>query len=229
VGKANDTKERILNAAEALFADIGYDAVSMRDVAKRARIVLGLISYHFGTKEKLFGEVIARRAEELNARRRKALARLVNPSLEEILEAYQHPYLELMLSGGAGWHAYGRLIAQIGQSQRWSAPSARHFSELSHVVIDDIMKAEPRLTRPLAVHGYVHLVSVMFGVFASSGLLDVFSDGSLHGTDVSIAYETMIRFVAGGLRALAESGTASLPPNIPRRTTARKPVSRSRK
>jgi AcrR family transcriptional regulator len=229
VGKANDTKERILNAAEALFADVGYDAVSMRDIAKRARIVLGLISYHFGTKEKLFGEVIARRAEELNARRRKALARLVNPSLEEILDAYQHPYLELMLTGGAGWHAYGRLIAQIGQSERWSAPSARHFSELGHVVIDHIMKAEPRFTRPLAVHGYVHLVSVMFGVFASSGLLDVFSDGSLHGTDVRAAYETMIRFVAGGLRALAESGTASLPPNIPRRTTARKPVSRSRK
>ena len=228
VGKANDTKQRILDAAESLFAEVGYDAVSMRDVAERARILLGLITYHFGTKERLFGEVIARRAEELNARRRKALARLVNPTLEEILEAYQHPYLELMLTGGDGWHAYGRLIAQIGQSERWSAPSARHFSELGHVVIEHIMKAEPRLTRPLAVHGYVHLVSVMFGVFASSGLLDVFSDGSLHGADVSVAYETMIRFVAGGLRSLAATGTSSLPPKAPRRAAPRKAKSKAR-
>lgn len=203
VGNAADTKEKLLDAAEVLFAEVGYDAVSMRDVAKQSGTLLGLITYHFKTKEALFEEVIARRAGELNRRRREALARLVNPSLEEILESFQRPYLDLMLTGGEGWHSYGRLIAQIGQSQRWAKLSGRHFSRLGHTVISMIMEAEPQLTRPRAVHGYVHLVSVMFGVFADSGLLDIFSDGSLHSTDISAAYNSMIGFVAGGLRALA--------------------------
>ena len=203
MGRAVDTKEKILDAAEELFADVGYDAVSVRDVARRARLLLGIISYHFRTKEILFEEVIARRAEELNRRRREALGLLVNPSVEEILIAFLHPYLELMRTGGAGWHSYGRLIAQIGQSQRWANLSGRHFSKLGHVVIDLLMKAEPRLSRAMAVHGYVHLVSVMFGVFATSGLLDIFSDGSLHSSNISGAYESMIQFCAGGLRSLA--------------------------
>jgi AcrR family transcriptional regulator len=212
VGNTADTKERILDAAEELFADVGYDATYMRDVAKRARLLLGLITYHFGTKEKLFEEVIARRAEELNAKRRQALGLLVNPTVEEILEAYQHPYLELMLGGDDGWHSYGRLIAQIGQSDRWAKLSAKHFSKLGHAVIEQLMKAEPRLSWSQAVHGYVHLVSVMFGVFATSGLLDIFSDGSLHSADITAAYNSMIHFVAGGIRSLAASSElATLP------------------
>jgi AcrR family transcriptional regulator len=203
VGNAIDTKGKILDAAEELFADVGYDAVSVRDVAKRAKLLLGIISYHYRTKELMFEEVIARRAEELNSRRREALGRLVDPTLEEILHAFLHPYLDLMSTGGAGWHSYGRLIAQIGQSERWAKLSGKHFSRLGHVVIDLLMKAEPRLTRAMAVHGYVHLVSVMFGVFAASGLLDIFSDGLLHSADIAETYDSMIQFGAGGLRSLA--------------------------
>jgi AcrR family transcriptional regulator len=219
VSKANDTKDKILDAAERLFADVGYDAVSMRDVAKRAKILLGLITYHFRTKEKLFEDVIARRAEELNAKRRKLLSQLDKPTLEQIIEAYQFPYLERMQNGGEGWHSYGRLIAQIGQSERWAHLSARHFSPLGHAVIDQIMKAEPRLSRAMAVHGYVHLVSVMFGVFADNGLLDIFSDGYLHSTDMQSAYQSMVRFVAGGLRALAVNDAVAAA--VPRKRAVR--------
>lgn len=204
VGKAADTKGKILDAAEELFADIGYDAVSMRDVAGRADILLGLITYHFRTKDALFEQVVARRADELNRRRREALGLLVDPGLEEILDAFLRPYLRLMRTGGRGWHSYGRLMAQIGQSKRWAKLSARHFSKLGHFVIEQMMVAEPGLSRAMAVHGYVHLVSVMFGAFASSGLLEIFSDGSMRSSDYSSSYKSMILFVSGGLRALAQ-------------------------
>jgi AcrR family transcriptional regulator len=220
VGKAADTKGKILDAAEALFADIGYDAVSMRDVAARARILLGLITYHFRTKEALFEEVIGRRAEELNRGRREALALLADPTIEEILDAFLRPYLRLMRTGGSGWHSYGRLMAQIGQSERWAKLSARHFSKLGHVVIEKMMAAEPKLSKAMAVHGYVHLVSVMFGVFASSGLLDIFSDGILHSSDIAAAYDSMIRFTSGGLRSLAAGG--SMGSRSPRKRAARR-------
>jgi AcrR family transcriptional regulator len=209
VRKSEITKARLLDAAEALFAEVGFDAVSMRDVASRSGVLLGLITYHFGTKEALFEEVIGRRAAELNRRREKELDALRNPTIEAVLDAFLHPYSELMRDGGAGWKSYGRLIAHIGQSERWAELSARHFSSVGHRVIDCLMQAEPTLTREKAAYGYVHLVSVMFGVFSTSGLLDIFSDGAMHSSDLSAAYPSMLAFVAGGIRALAASREVS--------------------
>jgi len=205
MGKAVDTKRRIMDAAEALFADNGYDAVSMRDVASNANVLVSQITYHFSTKENVFEEVIARRAVELNRRRRELLRDLRGGSIEDILDVYLRPYLDLVNGKEAGWRAYGRLIAQIGQSQRWQKLSSRYFSDLGHALIDRLIESEPTLSRGLAVHGYVHMVSVMFGVFAASGLIDIFSDGSQHASDIAASYETMIRFCAGGIRTLATS------------------------
>ncbi len=208
MGKSEITKTKLLDAAEALFAEVGFDAVTMRNVASRSGVVLGLITYHFGTKEAMFEEVISRRAGELNRRREAELDALNHPNVEAVLDAFLHPYLELMRDGGAGWKSYGRLIAHIGQSERWAALSARHFSSVGHRVIDCLMQAEPRITREAAVHSYVHLVSVMFGVFSTSGLLDIFSDGAIHSSDLSAVYPSMREYVAGGIRALAVSRRA---------------------
>jgi AcrR family transcriptional regulator len=207
LGKGIDTKRRILNAAEALFADQGFDAVSVRDVAKEARVLLGQVTYHFRSKQKLFEEVIARRALELNTKRRESLSNLRDATVEEVLDAYLRPYLLLVSGKDKGWRAYGRLIAQIGQSRRWRKFSSRYFSGSGHSLINLLVEAEPRLSRPLAIHGYVHMVSVMFGVFAASGLIDIFSDGTMRSSDLEASYDSMITFVAGGIRALSQVET----------------------
>ena len=57
-----NTRTAILDAAENLFAAASFDIVSMRDVAAKAKVPLGLINYHFQSKEKLFEAIIARRS-----------------------------------------------------------------------------------------------------------------------------------------------------------------------
>jgi AcrR family transcriptional regulator len=225
LGNAIDTKRRILDAAELLFADKGFDAVSVREVAKRAQVLLGQITYHFSSKENLFEEVIARRAVELNGRRRAALRDLKHGTIEEVLDTYLRPYLDLVTGKDSGWRAYGRLIAQTGQSSRWQKISARHFSDLGHRVIDLMIDAEPGLARPMAIHAYVHMVSVMFGVFAASGLIDIFSDGTMSSADLPSTYKSMIRFAAGGIRALIQSdATQELSPATARKNSRRAKV-----
>lgn len=49
----NETAKRILAAAEALFRERGYNAVTTRDIARAADVNLGLIPYYFGSKDKL--------------------------------------------------------------------------------------------------------------------------------------------------------------------------------
>ena len=64
----------LLDAAEALFASYGFHAVSVRDITGLAKVRLAAVNDLFGGKEKLFYEVIKRRAEVVNALREERLA-----------------------------------------------------------------------------------------------------------------------------------------------------------
>jgi AcrR family transcriptional regulator len=66
--------ERLLDAAGGLFARHGYAGASVREITRRARANLGAITYHFGSKEALYYQVIASRTEPLVARIAEAAA-----------------------------------------------------------------------------------------------------------------------------------------------------------
>ena len=55
------TKTRILDAAEKLFAEQGFEATSLRDITTHARVNLASVNYHFRSKEELVRAVLARR------------------------------------------------------------------------------------------------------------------------------------------------------------------------
>jgi AcrR family transcriptional regulator len=59
---AQGAREQLLDAAERLFAERGYNGVSTRQIAELAKVNLGSIPYYFGNKENLLKEVIKRRA-----------------------------------------------------------------------------------------------------------------------------------------------------------------------
>jgi AcrR family transcriptional regulator len=58
-------RDRLLAVGCELFARQGYDGTSVRDITRRARANLGAITYHFGSKEALYHEVMASRVEPL--------------------------------------------------------------------------------------------------------------------------------------------------------------------
>ena len=58
----SDKREHILNVAEVLFAEKGFDGTSVRDIAQQAGVNLAMISYYFGSKEKLLESLIEFRA-----------------------------------------------------------------------------------------------------------------------------------------------------------------------
>jgi len=206
VGKAERTQAVILDAAEIRFAEAGYDAVSMRDVAEGAGVPLGLINYHFGSKQRLFEAVIARRADELNTRRRDALETIEDPvSVEAVVAAFLRPYLELTLKGGPGWRSYGKLIAETGQSHRWCRLITNRFGDVAGLFIEALVKADPRLTREMAARGYVHMVSIMVGIFAANETLDIVSGGEVKSNDVERACASAIPFLVGALKGWAAS------------------------
>jgi len=68
------TRERVLEAAEALFRESGYDNASMSDVAKRAGVGVGTLYHHFPDKRALLLELIDRIGDRVAAQRKNELA-----------------------------------------------------------------------------------------------------------------------------------------------------------
>src|SRR5689334_3019902 len=70
------TRERILDAAESLFMEHGFEATSMRAITASAGVNLAAVNYHFGSKEELFQSVLTRRLDPMNQQRLELLSRL---------------------------------------------------------------------------------------------------------------------------------------------------------
>jgi len=99
IARPADTKTRILDAAEKLFGQNGFDATSLRDITAEADVNLAAVNYHFQSKDSLIDAVIARRVEPVNQRRLEMLeAAGPNPTLEQILIAFLHPIMHVDFS-----------------------------------------------------------------------------------------------------------------------------------
>src|SRR6478609_8809383 len=92
------TKDRILGAAEELFAQHGFAGTSLRQVTSRADVNIAAVNYHFGSKENLVNEVFRRRMDEMSAQRVARLeAAMANDAcdLEAVLAAFVEPALAM--------------------------------------------------------------------------------------------------------------------------------------
>ena len=108
------TKDRILYAAEELFAQQGFASTSLRQVTSRADVNIAAVNYHFGSKENLVNEVFRRRMDDMSRERLAALQRAVEAhpgELEPILAAFVEPALA-MAQDRHGGCAFIRVIAR---------------------------------------------------------------------------------------------------------------------
>jgi len=108
-----NTKDRILGAAEELFAQYGFSGTSLRQVTSRADVNIAAVNYHFGSKENLVNEVFRRRMDEMSERRLSELrqAQEEHPNeLEPILRAFIEPALALTLDKHGS--AFVRVLAR---------------------------------------------------------------------------------------------------------------------
>ncbi|MGH8145226.1 MAG: TetR/AcrR family transcriptional regulator [Rhodanobacteraceae bacterium] len=116
------TRQRILGAAEELFAERGFAGASLRQVTAAASVNLAAVNYHFGSKDNLIEEVFRRRLDELSQQRLERLNQVnvtADATLEMLLDAFITPALELSLDrkGGA---IFMRVLARAFAEQNGS-------------------------------------------------------------------------------------------------------------
>jgi AcrR family transcriptional regulator len=167
------TRERVLDAAELLFADLGFDGVSIRQIAEAAGVTLGVVGFHCGSKLDLFKTILRRRVEALSNARRKALDELraghgTGIPVREIMAAYIGPYIDLASLEDRQWHAYARLIAHIVSDERWYPFVKDLYDPVAREFLAAIREAKPNVDEEKLAAAFVMSVASMLSIVAST-------------------------------------------------------------
>ena len=206
---AEQTRERILDAAEALFADGGYEGTSIRDIADAARIGIAVVAYHFGPKEDLFDAVIARRAGVMNEQRAQALvdaraaAGIKWIEVATLVRAYVAPFVGYALQGTEGWRNYAVLMGRLANSPRGTAVIARHYDATAQAYIGALIESLPGVDRLALIEGFMSMVSAMLFICASTGRLASLADTFGASPPDGQVFDNLVNFTTAGFLALA--------------------------
>lgn len=110
------TRARILDAAEACFAERGFHTATLREITQLAEANVAAVNYHFGSKEALIEAVFERRLDALNRERLEALkTAMAAPTsaacqLEAVLRAFILPAMALTHSPHGAGHRFMQLL-----------------------------------------------------------------------------------------------------------------------
>ena len=198
------TKDRILYAAEELFAQHGFASTSLRQVTSRADVNVAAVNYHFGSKENLVNEVFRRRMDDMSRERLAALQRAVEAhpgELEPILAAFVEPALAMAQDR----HGGGAFIRVIARAYAESNDSLRKFlSDQYGHVLREFAKAlagcVPGLGKEALYWRLDFLSGALTYAMADFGLIKR-PAGVSEATHRQRAAKALIRFAAAGFQA----------------------------
>jgi AcrR family transcriptional regulator len=200
----DQTKKKILDAAEELFGEDGFDTVSLRDITKHAGVALALASYHFKTKVNLLEQVIARRADRLNILRRDRLTALQKSgglTLETILNAFMEPLFTQMSDSDKGWHSYVMLLSKLGLSNKWLDTIRKNFDETAGIFITELRQVLPNVKEEDLMRSFSLVLHLMLQAVSKHQRLDARSDGAFRADDLDKSYAALLRFAVAGMNS----------------------------
>jgi len=225
--KTSVTKEKILDAAEGLFMEHGFEATGLRQITAEAGVNLAAVNYHFGSKEELFQAVLTRRLDPMNQERLALLDRLETDArdqpltCEAIIGAMIIPALTLARDKARGGTNFLRLT---GRAYADPAPFIRQF--LSHQYAPMIARFKTAFGRTLPhlpareLSWRLHfLMGALSYTLAGTDVLKLISELNPVATDND---ELLLRrlgpFLVAGLQApLADLSELSARPKAGRR------------
>lgn len=205
-----DTKDRVLDVAEDIFAEKGYSATSIRTITSRANVNLAAINYHFGSKAQLYQAVFQRRVEPMNRQRIAMLDALEGQAggrpleLEAILRAFIQPALKAsqnQANGGA------RFIRLLGRTHAEPGPEVHDFLPLLYQEVKQryhtaLARALPDLS-PQELSWRVHFVigTIAFTLAGTDALEMIESCRYCDPSDLEGIIQRLVPFLKGGLTA----------------------------
>jgi AcrR family transcriptional regulator len=201
------SRERLLDAAEKLFALYGFNGVSVRQIVHAAKVNLGAVPYHFGTKEELFKAVIYRRALPLREEREERLKRLrergKKPGLEEVLWALLEPAFRASRENEWFRRLLGR--ASMDPTPEVKKLLAEIYNAEFMVVPKELRKVNAELPDDVFYWRLNCFYGVMLFVLADPGKIQTIAGKEFDTSRPEVALKYVIPFLAAGFRSPAQA------------------------
>jgi AcrR family transcriptional regulator len=198
--RGDDTRSRLLDAVEGLIAEHGFKPLTHRTIASRAEAHVALLNYHFGSKEQLIEEALARRAPQLLAVQHDALAALRERGdfmVEDVLWAYGRPFASLDKDAVSPWRNYLCLVARLAGHDPSDAIMLRHFGSVYRECLNALRHALPGVDDASLAAGFRNCRLLL----EHDALARCKANGN--PPPFTPSAEELIAFLAGGMHALA--------------------------
>jgi AcrR family transcriptional regulator len=203
-----DTKTRILDAAEELFTEHGFEATSLRQLTTAAGVNLAAVNYHFGSKEELFQAVLTRRLDPMNQERIELLEALERelgakpPSCEKVIFTMLIPALRLARDEKRGGKNFLRVL---GRAYADPAPFVRHFLHAQYAGMiarykEAFLRALPHLSKQELTWRLHFVMGALSYTLAGTDSHKLFQQ--MGGTeDDELLLQRLAPFLVAGLKA----------------------------
>lgn len=210
------TVKLILDTSEALFAQLGYFGVTIKDVADRMGIHPALIHYYFDGKKALFDAVFERRIGHAVVLRTAGLDAYEaevgdHPTVEGTLRAYYDSAFEVHIEDEAGWRHFGRIFAQVNHEPGYGAEKMdAYIDPLVLRLIGLLQKALPDAKLEDLFWSFQFTSGAYSLILSRTGRIDRLSNGLCKSDDFEAVRERFVTFMAAGFEALYRRSKSSL-------------------
>ncbi len=201
-----NTKMRILDTAERLFAQHGIEATSLRIITRDAGVNLAAVNYHFQSKEALMHAVIARRLDPINQRRLQMLDACEAEAgdgplpLHRVLDALLRPIFEVLCGPGK---EFAPMMSRIftESTDLTEKVFQKHLAHVSMRFFPAMQRAIPNLPRTELLWRMQFMMGAVAHTVGGGKVLRVISGGEFNSGDVESTLLRLEAFLLAGLQA----------------------------
>jgi AcrR family transcriptional regulator len=211
-------RESLLQNAVTLFSRSGYNAVSLRDIAKAAGANVGSLTYHFGSKASLLKEIYERHTQPMNARRRELLREALRISdrderLMAVLRAYVMPAFISSSAGDGGGAEFTRMRAVLSAEGNPDAQAiiANAFDETSQAFIRALADCVPGAPLDGLIWRSQFLLGSLYYALINPERVTRLSGGAVDGNDWEVAADQIVEASCASFRSLLVEEMSAVP------------------
>lgn len=198
------TKEALIEAALVLFAEKGFDVVSIRDITGAAGANVASVKYHFGSRENLIDAVVARLVTPVNEERIRRINQLEKGggslSVRSLLEALFKPLLSQIKEGPVSEQLFCKLMGRVVGERPYEFPEVimNQFREIAERFIPGFMMAVPGLAREDALWKIHFSFGVLSSTLMHGELLKQVSENTIGDEDLETTFTRIIDYCEAG-------------------------------
>ena len=198
-----DTRNRLLDAAEALFCEKGFDGTSVRELTAAAGCNLASVNYYFGGKDKLYAEMFRRQFEMMIRGNLESIEQVMSKPgvmLEDLLRAVMEPPIRRVIANETGGKVMRLLVREILNQRIDREVMAR---DMKGRLFDRLGQAIMQLVPGIDPDKILLVVFSFDGVILHLFLFMEFYQEMMPDLTIDDLLDHMVRFVAAAIRGYA--------------------------